>query len=98
MKFLKQFESFEVRRGVLRYIGPNPTADTILLRNVDGERQVLLIQRSVNASTEPGKWGIPGGFVDTEARPGNEWKPGFETIRHAAKREVKEVEQAMISG
>ena len=80
---------FESLRGNLRYLGPNPTADTIVTRN-NVEKQVLLVKRSKWASAEPSKWSIPGGFVDTLSKRGEEWKEGYETPLMAAKREVYE--------
>lgn len=90
MRFLRTYKLFEELVGRLRYLGPNPTADTTVTRTVNGEKQVLLVQRSKWASAEPGKWSIPGGFVDTESNPGEEWREGFETPLMAAKREVLE--------
>jgi ADP-ribose pyrophosphatase YjhB (NUDIX family) len=88
MKFVKTFESFG--KATLRYVGPNPTADTIVTRTVDGTQQVLLIQRGESVKAEPNKWSIPGGFVDTTANRGNEWEPGLETELQAGKREILE--------
>lgn len=90
MRFLRTYRLFESLRGRLRYLGPNPTADTIVTRTINGEKQVLLVQRSKWSSAEPNKWSIPGGFVDTLSRPGNEWREGYETPLMAAKREVLE--------
>ncbi len=91
MVFIKKFESFDKTfRSKLRYVGPNPTSDTIVTRTVDGFQQVLLVQRSKLASAEPNKWSIPGGFVDTKSTRGSKWEPGLETELDAAKREVLE--------
>jgi ADP-ribose pyrophosphatase YjhB (NUDIX family) len=89
VKFLRTYKLFESLRGNLRYLGPNPTADTIVTRN-NGEKQVLLVKRSKWVSAEPSKWSIPGGFVDTLSKRGEEWKEGYETPLMAAKREVYE--------
>lgn len=90
MRFIRTYKLFESLRGTLRYLGPNPTADTIVTRIIEGEKQVLLIKRSKWSSAEPSKWSIPGGFVDTLSKRGEEWKEGFETTLNAAKREVYE--------
>lgn len=90
MRFLRTYRLFESLRGKLRYLGPNPTADTIVTRTINGDKQVLLIQRSKWASAEPNKWSIPGGFVDTLSKVGERWKDGYETPLDAAKREVFE--------
>lgn len=68
------------------YKGVNPTVDLIVIRGDN----VLLIQRSDDAEVEPGKWAIPGGFHDTNAKEGEEWKEDKESSLDAAKREVKE--------
>ncbi len=68
------------------YKGVNPTVDLIVIR---GDK-VLLIQRDSKAEAEPGKWALPGGFHDTNAKEGEEWKDDKETSLEAAKREVKE--------
>lgn len=68
------------------YKGVNPTVDLIVIR---GDK-VLLIQRDNDAEAEPGKWALPGGFHDTNAKEGEEWKEDKESSLEAAKREVKE--------
>jgi len=68
------------------YKGVNPTVDLIVIR---GDK-VLLIQRGDDAEAEPGKWALPGGFHDTNAKEGEEWKEDKESSLDAAKREVKE--------
>ena len=68
------------------YKGVNPTVDLIVIR---GDK-VLLIKRSDDAEAEPGKWALPGGFHDTNAKKGEEWKDDKESSLEAAKREVKE--------
>jgi ADP-ribose pyrophosphatase YjhB (NUDIX family) len=91
MKHLKTYKLFESIFGQkLRYLGENPTADTIVTRVVDGVQQVLLVKRSKWVSAEPNKWSIPGGFVDTASNPGERWKQNKETIIQAAKREILE--------
>jgi ADP-ribose pyrophosphatase YjhB (NUDIX family) len=39
-------------------------------------KEVLLIKRSETAAAEPGKWSIPGGFVDTYSKRNEPWKAG----------------------
>lgn len=39
--------------------GPNYTADPIVFRDLDGQKEVLLIKRK-----DTGIWALPGGFVD----------------------------------
>jgi ADP-ribose pyrophosphatase YjhB (NUDIX family) len=73
----------------LRYSGANPTSSIVVTRTVDGQRQVLMVKRNEDA-VEGGKWALPGGFLDTEAKKGQEWKPGTETQVEAAIRELKE--------
>jgi ADP-ribose pyrophosphatase YjhB (NUDIX family) len=68
------------------YKGVNPTVDLIVIRG----NKVLLIQRGDDAEAEPGKWALPGGFHDTNAKEGEEWKEDKESSLDAAKREVKE--------
>ena len=66
--------------------GPNYTVDLVVIYN----NKVLLIQRSSKASAEPGKWAIPGGFIDTSSKPGEEFKFDKETPKDAALRELAE--------
>lgn len=68
------------------YKGVNPTVDLVVIR---GDK-VLLIQRDNDAEVEPGKWALPGGFHDTNAKEGEEWVDNKESSLEAAKREVKE--------
>ena len=72
------------------FIGKNPTVDLIVFRNTKHAREVLLIRRAKNAAAEQGKWALPGGFHDTNAKKGEEWKPGKETKLSAALRELAE--------
>jgi ADP-ribose pyrophosphatase YjhB (NUDIX family) len=74
----------------LYHPGVNPTVDLIVTRTVNGEQQVLLIRRGDNAQTEAGKLAFPGGFHDTNAKPGQPWTQGKETAKQAALRELKE--------
>jgi ADP-ribose pyrophosphatase YjhB (NUDIX family) len=91
MRFIKSYKIFEsLFSGRLRYLGENPTADTIVTRVVDGIQQVLLVKRSKWVAAEPNKWSIPGGFVDTSAKSGDNWNQDKETIIQAAKREILE--------
>ena len=74
----------------LRHPGPNPAADLVLLRTADGHLEVLLIRRALTASADPGKWALPGGFVDTSALAGEPWAADVELPGHAALRELHE--------
>jgi 8-oxo-dGTP diphosphatase len=71
-----------------RYKGPNPTVDNIVLKKDADGYKILLIKRK--AGVEGGKWALPGGFIDTNAKRGEEWKPGRETPKQAAIRELQE--------
>jgi ADP-ribose pyrophosphatase YjhB (NUDIX family) len=68
------------------YKGVNPTVDLIVIRG----NKVLLIKRGEDSEAEPGKWALPGGFHDSNAKKGEEWKEDKESSLEAAKREVKE--------
>lgn len=81
----------------LRYSGENPTSSAVVTRMIDGQQQVLLIKRN-DEQTEGGKWGLPGGFIDTDAKKGEAFKPGKETELEAAIREVKEETGLDLSG
>jgi ADP-ribose pyrophosphatase YjhB (NUDIX family) len=71
--------------------GPNPTVDLVVIRDDGaGDRQILLVLRDLDAPAEPGKWALPGGFVATDAPRGGRWRPGQETTREAAVRELEE--------
>lgn len=77
--------------------GPNPTVDNVITRDnpKTGAREVLLIQRATtNKHGEPvaegGKWALPGGFHDSDAKKGEAWRPGKETAEQAAMRELAE--------
>jgi ADP-ribose pyrophosphatase YjhB (NUDIX family) len=69
------------------YIGTNPTVDLIVL-NHKGE--ILLGQRISTSEACPGMWALPGGFINTDAKPHTTWLEGSETPETAAKRELKE--------
>jgi 8-oxo-dGTP diphosphatase len=75
---------------MLYHLGPNPTVDVIVTKRVQNELFILLIRRSRLSSAEPGKWALPGGFIDTKAPKGEVWQPGLESELEAAKRELKE--------
>ncbi len=74
----------------LRHLGPNPAADLVLMRSSGASHEVLLIRRALTASADPGKWALPGGFVDTTAAAGEPCAPDLETPAHAALRELHE--------
>jgi len=73
--------------------GANPTVDTIAVKNnpETGEQEILLIKRSSQSLAEPGKWALPGGFVETDAPKGSPWETGkTEEPVNAALRELHE--------
>ncbi|MCP4549275.1 MAG: NUDIX hydrolase, partial [bacterium] len=61
----------------------------VVTRDGPNGKEVLLIKRAAGAA-EGGKWALPGGFHDTEALKGEEWRPGKETAKEAALRELLE--------
>lgn len=69
----------------------NKTVDMVVRRQgpKTGELEVLLIRRG-EGTVEGGKWALPGGFVDSDAKPGEPWRPGKETDGEAARRELTE--------
>ena len=71
--------------------GPNPTADLVLLRvHPAGGTDVLLIRRGDRSDAHPGRWAVPGGFVETASPKGVAWAPGTETPHDAVIRELLE--------
>lgn len=62
--------------------GPNPTVDVVVRR----DDQVLLIRRDAAAPAEPGQWALPGGFVATNAAPGQPFRFDLESPAEAAVR------------
>lgn len=84
----------EAKTNPYRYTGANPTVDLVVFRDTkiqgEGSMEILLIKRKAGG-TEGGKWAIPGGFVNTTAKTGAEWKSGTtERISDAALRELEE--------
>lgn len=69
--------------------GNNPTVDNLITRDGPNGPEILLVKRK-EGSVEGGKWALPGGFHDTKAPKGSMWKPGKETARQAALRELAE--------
>lgn len=67
------------------YKGANCTVDLV----IKYQNRILLIQRKAGG-VEGGKWAIPGGFIDTDAQRGEEFRFGRETPKEAALREVQE--------
>lgn len=55
------------------------TVDVVLLAVVDDRTHVLLIQRAADSDAYPGRWSLPGGYVDPDER-----------IATAARRELVE--------
>jgi 8-oxo-dGTP diphosphatase len=60
-----------------KYPRPAVTVDMLIFRVINGERQLLLIQR--DRDPFQGKWALPGGFMDIN-----------ETLEEAAARELQE--------
>lgn len=69
------------------YKGVNPTVDLIVV-NPHGE--ILMITRSRNSEACPGMLAFPGGFIDSDAKDREQWRPGLETPEKAAMRELAE--------
>jgi 8-oxo-dGTP diphosphatase len=91
---MKSFSQYiteaKAKANPYRYTGANPTVDLVVLRQGESGLEVLLIKRG-SGSVEGGKWAIPGGFVNTTAKPGERWKDGqTESIADAAIRELEE--------
>lgn len=72
------------------YAGANHTVDLVVIHENNGSKKILLIKRGPNGA-EPNKWAIPGGFVNTDAKPksGEVFRPTEEPV-DAAFREVQE--------
>jgi len=63
----------------------------VLLRiHPTGRADVLLIRRSEQSNAHPGRWAVPGGFVETASPKGVAWAPGTETPHAAVLRELRE--------
>lgn len=77
------------KKNTYYYLGANHTVDLAMVSPCE-DKKVLMIVRSENAQACPGLLAFPGGFVDTEAKRGEYWKPGLETHEQAALRELKE--------
>lgn len=71
------------------YIGKNPTVDLVIIREDKDEPEFLMIQRALNG-VEGGKWALPGGFHDSNAKKGKFWCENRETAKEAAIRELLE--------
>ena len=67
------------------YKGANCTVDLVIVY----KGRILLIKRKAGG-VEGGKWAIPGGFIDTDAKKGEVFSFGGETPKEAALREVAE--------
>lgn len=91
---MKMFANYiieaKTKTNPYRYTGANPTVDLVVFREGESGLEVLLIKRA-RGSVEGGKWAIPGGFVNTTAKAGGNWKDGeTESIVQAAIRELEE--------
>lgn len=85
---IKLAEMTNITQNLYYHKGPNPTADNVILKQDVDAFKILLIKRS--GETEFGKWALPGGFVDTDAKRGEPWQSGKETAKQAAIRELIE--------
>ena len=70
-------EEFLANYDASRYPKPSVTVDTVIFRENDGKKQVLLIKRGNHPYR--GSWALPGGFLNME-----------EELAAAAAREVRE--------
>ncbi len=77
------------------YEGVNPTVDLIVINPAD---EVLLIRRSKKSNACAGLMAFPGGFIDSEALQGENWKGGVETPKEAAVRELNEETNLKLNG
>lgn len=75
------------RENPFYYQGENPTVDLIVM---SPDQSVLMIRRSQKSEACPGMLAFPGGFIDSQALQGEEWKRGPETPEAAALRELAE--------
>lgn len=72
--------------NIFMYKGLNPSVCVVLFR-VD---EVLLVKRSKNSHTDPGKLSFPGGHHDSKQKPGSLWVCDQESSEEAALRELRE--------
>jgi ADP-ribose pyrophosphatase YjhB (NUDIX family)/adenosine deaminase len=86
------------RVGRLHHPLANPAADIAVFRRDGAGVSVLLIRRRNQVAAEAGRWSLPGGFVETDAEPGTPWRPGRETPREAAVRELREETGLQLTG
>jgi ADP-ribose pyrophosphatase YjhB (NUDIX family) len=89
---LRGNEQWGSRSMMFWYPGPNPAVDNVVTRTgARGGLEILLIKRgTADDVIEQGKWALPGGFHDTDARIGTPWRPGKENALQAAIRELRE--------
>lgn len=85
MNWLKKAQ----QKNTYYFLGANPTVDLVALKRGKRGMEILLILRAKGA-VEGGKWALPGGFINTDAKRGEEWKSGAESPRQAAVRETAE--------
>jgi 8-oxo-dGTP diphosphatase len=77
----------------LWYEGVNPVVDLVVVRtHPEHGLQALLIQRGKDVDAEAGKWALPGGFQNTDAKKDTHWASGVfqEQPNVAALRECNE--------
>ena len=69
------------------HLGANHTVDIVIINPMN---EVLMIKRSSTSDACPSMLALPGGFINTEASKGEEWKGGLEKPEDAALRELAE--------
>jgi 8-oxo-dGTP pyrophosphatase MutT (NUDIX family) len=85
-----------MRGGILEYLPrvsealPHPSATVVLLREVAGEIEVLLVRRAEGLAFHGGAWVFPGGRIDAGDRERAGSEALVEAARHAAVREAEE--------
>lgn len=84
---LRKIAELRRPRGRLRYVGPNPAVDAVVVRS---DSALLLIRRHDEAGAAAGAWALPGGFVGSDAPPDGPWIGGMESPREALVRELRE--------
>lgn len=87
---IDDFNIFNHRKQIKNnffYKGKNPCSDVVVIK----DNNILLIRRSLTVSTEPGKWALPGGFVNSNSsKRGEHFIYDIEEPLDAVIRELKE--------
>jgi 8-oxo-dGTP pyrophosphatase MutT (NUDIX family) len=71
-------------------VEPRPSATVVLLREVAGELEVLMVRRNEGIDFHGGAWVFPGGRLETEDRDRAGSENLLEAARYAAVREAQE--------